>query len=188
LNYLVTFLWASLVLYWIVSARSTKKKVRGNSWGRIMLVRVVLILATLLLLRLGGFHKLSHHFHLEIVPSNPALRIVGVVLCAVGIGFAIWARRHLGRNWGMPMSLQKDHELVTTGPYRLVRHPIYSGVLLAVLGSALAQSVVWFLPLVIWGIYFIYSAKVEERLMAQEFPHVYPAYRARTKMLIPFLC
>jgi protein-S-isoprenylcysteine O-methyltransferase Ste14 len=187
LNYLVTFLWVILVLYWIVSARSKKKKARGNSWWRVILVRVALILGTLLLLRVAGFHKFLHHVHLEIIPLNPVLRIFGVVLCAVGIGFAIWARRYLGRNWGMPMSLQQDHELVTTGPYRLVRHPIYSGILLAVLGSALAQTIFWFLPLVIWGIYFIYSAKVEERLMSQEFPHVYPAYRAKTKMLIPFL-
>jgi protein-S-isoprenylcysteine O-methyltransferase Ste14 len=187
LNYLVTFLWVILILYWIVSARSKKKKIREHSWWRIILVRVCLILVTLLVLRVAGFHKVFRHLHVEIIPSNPALRIIGVVLCAAGIGFAIWARRHLGRNWGMPMSLQQDHELVTTGPYRLVRHPIYSGILLAVLGSALAQSIVWFLPLVIWGIYFVYSAKVEERLMSQEFPRVYPAYQAKTKMLIPFL-
>ena len=83
---------------------------------------------------------------------------------------------------------QKDEpELVTSGPYRFVRHPIYSGLLLAILGTALATNLYWLIGVGVMGIYFVYSARVEERLMTRSFPVVYPSYRARTKMLIPFL-
>jgi len=115
------------------------------------------------------------------------LGVMGVILCAAGIAFAIWARRHIGRNWGMPMSLQEDHELVTTGPYARVRHPIYSGMLLAMVGSMLAEGAGWLPPFLIFFVYFIYSAKTEEKLMVQQFPNEYPAYKERTKMLIPFV-
>lgn len=83
---------------------------------------------------------------------------------------------------------QKDEpELVTLGPYRFVRHPIYSGILLAILGTALATNIYWLVALGVMGIYFVYSARVEERMLTTSFPAAYPSYRAKTKMLIPFV-
>jgi protein-S-isoprenylcysteine O-methyltransferase Ste14 len=110
---------------------------------------------------------------------------IGVVFCALGIGLAIWARIHLGRNWGMPMSRKENPALVTTGPYAFVRHPIYTGMLLAMLGSTIAESALWTLPLALLGAYFIFSARREEELMIEQFPEQYPAYMKRTKMLLP---
>ena len=101
--------------------------------------------------------------------------------------FAIWARIFIGRNWGMPMTLKEGHELVTTGPYSYVRHPIYAGILLAMLGSALVFGLWWFAIFFITAINFVYAAKKEEGLMLQQFPNAYPDYMKRTKMLIPFL-
>jgi protein-S-isoprenylcysteine O-methyltransferase Ste14 len=104
-----------------------------------------------------------------------------------GFALAVWARRHLGRNWGMPMSLKQGHELLTTGPYRYVRHPIYTGMLLAVLGSALINGPIWVVVFVGGAIYCVYSARTEEGLMLQQFPEQYARYRGRTKAIIPFL-
>ena len=118
---------------------------------------------------------------------SPALRAVGLVLVVAGLGIAVWARIVLGRNWGMPMTSKAEPELVTAGPYHVVRHPLYSGLVLAGLGTALANNFYW---LIAWGaldVYFVYAALTEERLLAAAFPSSYPAYRARTKMLVPFV-
>src|SRR6185503_8446049 len=112
----------------------------------------------------------------------------GDACAVVGITFAIWARYTLGRNWGMPMSVKEKPELVTSGPYALVRHPIYTGVLLALLGSTFVVGLWWLIIFAVGTIYFLYSAAREEALMMKEFPNEYPAYKARTKMLIPLIC
>jgi protein-S-isoprenylcysteine O-methyltransferase Ste14 len=105
----------------------------------------------------------------------------------VGLAFAIWARLHIGRNWGTPMSRKSDPELVTSGPYHLVRHPIYSGILCAGIGTAVALNWSWLIVVVLAGAYFVYSASAEERYLTKEFPEAYPRYRGSTKMLVPFL-
>jgi protein-S-isoprenylcysteine O-methyltransferase Ste14 len=85
------------------------------------------------------------------------------------------------------MTQKDDPELVTSGPYHLVRHPIYSGILVAGVGTAVALSWTWLIAVVVAGIYFVYSATVEERFMTQQFPDTYPQYRRSTKMLVPFV-
>lgn len=85
------------------------------------------------------------------------------------------------------MTQKQDPELVTSGPYRLVRHPIYSGVLVAGVGTAVALSWMWLTIVALAAIYFTYSATVEERYLTEQFPDTYPAYRRSTKMLVPFL-
>jgi protein-S-isoprenylcysteine O-methyltransferase Ste14 len=87
----------------------------------------------------------------------------------------------------MPMSRKDEPELVTSGPYHRVRHPIYSGILLAGVGTAVALNWLWLLAVILVGVYFVYSATVEERYMSEQFPDSYPAYRRSTKMLVPFI-
>ncbi len=106
---------------------------------------------------------------------------------ALGLGFAIWARIHIGRNWGTPMTQKDEPDLVVTGPYHLVRHPIYSGILVAGMGTAVALSWTWLSAVVLAGIYFGYSAIVEERYLTEQFPNTYPVYKRSTKRLVPFL-
>jgi len=119
--------------------------------------------------------------------TDPWRAVVGIVLFVLGLGFAIWARVHIGRNWGGPMMQKDEPELVTSGPYHLVRHPIYSGILIAGIGTALALSWLWLIAVFLAGIYFVYSATVEERYLSEQFPDTYPAYRHSTKMLVPFV-
>ena len=113
--------------------------------------------------------------------------LIGFVFCVLGIGLAMLGRAYLDRNCGMPKSKNENAELVTTGPYALVRHPIYSGMLLAMLGSAIGQSVLWLLPLIVYGPHFILSARREETLLIEQCPERYRAYMKRTKMLLPFV-
>jgi protein-S-isoprenylcysteine O-methyltransferase Ste14 len=85
------------------------------------------------------------------------------------------------------MTQKVKPELVTSGPYRLARHPIYSGILVASIGTAVALSWLWLPVVALAGIYFIYSATVEERFLAERFPDEYPPYKRSTKMLVPFV-
>jgi len=171
----VFVLWIAFGVYWLVAAFMAKPGSRGGLARRPSL----LVLIVVVLVRVFKPDTLAIH--------SPALRVLGVVVTLCGLGLAVWARIYLGRNWGMPMTEKDEPELVTSGPYRFVRHPIYSGLLLGLLGTALAINIYWLIALVVMGAYFIYSATVEERLMTRSFPTAYPSYRARTKMLIPFV-
>jgi protein-S-isoprenylcysteine O-methyltransferase Ste14 len=170
--------WAVFWLYWLVAAFSMK---RGRlAWSRELRIRAVIGVLAILLLRVGAFQNNGLH-------SDPWLAGLGLVLFAAGLGFAIWARVRIGRNWGTPMSQKNDPELVTSGPYQLVRHPIYSGILVAGIGTAVALSWSWLIAVALAGIYFVYSAAIEEHNLTEQFPDAYPQYRRSTKMLMPFI-
>jgi protein-S-isoprenylcysteine O-methyltransferase Ste14 len=170
--------WAAFWLYWIAAAFSTK---RGHHpWSRELRVRALLVAVVIVLARFGVFR--GHGLH-----SDPLRAALGLVLFVLGLGFAVWARVHIGRNWGTPMTQKEEPELVTSGPYRLVRHPIYSGILLALVGTAIGLSWFWLAAFGLAGIYFVYSATVEERYLCEQFPDSYPAYRRSTTMLVPFV-
>ena len=171
--------WIVFWAYWLVMAATAKA---GRSrWTQFAGFRVGIILVVLLLLRLRVFK--GH----RVATGNPWLLGIGLAIFVLGLALAVWARVYLGRNWGMPMSQKADPELVTTGPYGKVRHPIYSGIILGMVGTAIAVSPYWLIAVAITGAYFLVSAVVEERTMAQLFPAAYPPYRRVTKMLIPFL-
>ena len=170
--------WAAFWLYWLVAALYMK---RGRvQWSRELRLRAVIVVFVFLLSRFGAFrgHGLT---------TDPWRAGLGLVLFALGLGFAIWARMHIGRNWGTPMTQKDEPELVTSGPYHLVRHPIYSGILVAGAGTAVALSWVWLTAVVLAGVYFLYSATVEERYLTEQFPDDYSAYKRSTKMLVPFI-
>jgi protein-S-isoprenylcysteine O-methyltransferase Ste14 len=170
--------WAVFWIYWI--AVSLGVKAARTSWTRFAGVRVAAVLIVLLLLRLRVLkgHTVTH---------DPWLQGIGLAIFLLGLALAVWARVYLGRNWGMPMTEKDDPELVTTGPYSIIRHPIYSGIILAMVGTTVAVSVYWLIAVVLLGAYFIYSAFMEERYMAGIFPDTYPRYKQSTKMLIPFI-
>jgi protein-S-isoprenylcysteine O-methyltransferase Ste14 len=171
--------WIVFWAYWLVMAFTAKAE--QTRWSRFAGVRVGLILVTLVLIRLRVFRGPGA------ATRDPWLLGIGLAVFVLGLALAVWARVYLGGNWGMPMSRRADPELVTTGPYRWIRHPIYSGLLLGLAGTAIAVSPYWLIAVAIAGAYFLVSAVVEERTMAQLFPAAYPPYRRVTKMLIPFL-
>jgi protein-S-isoprenylcysteine O-methyltransferase Ste14 len=182
---IIPALWLAFIVYWGLSALSAKRSL-GISWWRHSLLRggaVVLIIAALRVTGGGHWLRAVRAYQAHSIP----LGIIGAVLAALGIGLAVYARLYLGRNWGMPMSRKEEPELVTGGPYAVVRHPIYTGIILAMLGSAIGQSLFWVVLLVVFAPYFIYSAYREEALMREQFPAQYPAYSQRTNMIVPFV-
>jgi protein-S-isoprenylcysteine O-methyltransferase Ste14 len=170
--------WGAFWLYWLVAAFFMK---RGRvPWSRDLRVRVAILVLAFVLIRIGAFR--DHGLN-----TDPWRAGVGLILFAMGLGFAVWARVHIGRNWGTPMTQKDEPELVTGGPYHFVRHPIYSGVLIAGVGTAVALSWLWLIAVALAGVYFIYSATVEERYLTERFPDAYPEYKRSTKMLVPFI-
>jgi protein-S-isoprenylcysteine O-methyltransferase Ste14 len=167
--------WVVFVVVWVMASFGAKRGSRGarSIWPRLLAVGAFLVL------RFVKPNTLEIH--------SVAVRAVGTGTVIAGIAFAIWARLYLGSNWGMPMTRKDDPELVTSGPYRFVRHPIYSGILLAGLGTALVTTLWLLVGVVGLAGLFTYSATVEEKIMSSSFPDAYRSYRARTKMLIPFV-
>jgi protein-S-isoprenylcysteine O-methyltransferase Ste14 len=186
-HWIIAALWLVLIVTWAVAAAGAKRSIGGPRWRRQVGGRLAVLILVLLSLRFAIVRRALRGARAYAVNHSLLLGALGVVVCALGIGLALWARVHLGRNWGMPMTRKENPELVTSGPYALARHPIYGGVMLAMLGSALAQSFFWLLPLVLFSLYFIYSARREETLMSEQFPQAYSAYRRRTKMFIPYV-
>jgi protein-S-isoprenylcysteine O-methyltransferase Ste14 len=169
--------WVAFWIYWL--AMSAGAKSGQARWRQFAGFRIGIFIVVLVLLRLHVLKGQAVH--------SPSLLGIGLALWALGLGLAIWARVYLGRNWGMPMSRKDEPELVTSGPYSRIRHPIYTGIILGVVGTTIAVSLYWLIAVAVVGGYFIYSAVVEERNMSQMFPDSYPAYKRHTKMLIPFV-
>jgi protein-S-isoprenylcysteine O-methyltransferase Ste14 len=168
--------WIVFWIYWLASASTSKESVSSGWRSRLTGVSAVGVFVIAGVLR-GG----SLAVHSVILGS------VGAVLFVGGIALAVWARLHLGRNWGMPMTQRAEPELVTSGPYRFVRHPIYTGLLTAMLGTTLVNNLLGLIVVAVLIAYFYYSGTVEERNLTATFPQAYPEYKSRTKMLIPFL-
>jgi protein-S-isoprenylcysteine O-methyltransferase Ste14 len=169
--------WLAFWLYWLIAARRSKA---GRGLGaRSVAPRLALAIVVVVLLNGGWLDR--HRTTAEPVAA------LGLLLFVLGLAVAVWARIHLGRNWGAPMSQKTEPELVTSGPYRWVRNPIYTGIILALAGTALAVSLYWLIVTAFTGGYFVYSALVEQQFLAAQFPDRYADYRRRTKLLIPFL-
>src|SRR5579862_1550294 len=182
---LILAFWLALIVFWLIMAGGAKRSTGGWEWRRELGFRLVILIFVVVALKSPAFRREMWTLQMHLDEAGSIIDPLGVALCGAGAGLAIWARVQLGRNWGMPMSRREEPELVTTGPYGLVRHPIYGGLLVAMLGSAIAGSVYWALPLVLIGTYFVYSARSEEELMISQFPEKYPEYMRRTKMLLP---
>jgi protein-S-isoprenylcysteine O-methyltransferase Ste14 len=177
-------LWFPFVVYWALAARDTRRT-RESARGRPSPVRSILYLAgAALIFATPSLGPLDDRF----VPAVVEVGAAGWVLTALGMLFAIWARVILGRNWSGRVVLKEGQELVSTGPYALVRHPIYTGLLVALAGTALYDGC-WraLLGLALFAISFWLKARSEENLLEREFGEQYDAYRARTPMLIPTL-
>ncbi len=176
---IVAVLWLFLIGYWIASARGVKRDVerRGKWWLRATVFATVAIAVTVLV----------PVWRRPLVPPSATIGVVATVFTAAGVTVAVWARRCLGRNWSSQPALKEGHELVTSGPYRLVRHPIYTGVILAFLGTALVNDLLWGAVFLCVIAVFVMRVRVEERLMLWQFPDQYPDYMKRTKALVPFV-
>jgi protein-S-isoprenylcysteine O-methyltransferase Ste14 len=171
--------WAVFWIGWLIAAFTAKTSRDQSSLGSAL--RIGMVVAA------GFFVRLSWRGEGHQVGTGPALAGIGLALWAAGLALAIWARIYIGRNWGMPMSKREQPDLVTTGPYRSIRHPIYTGLIVAFIGTALATSLLGLIVAAVITVFFGYSATREEKFLAEQFPATFPPYKAETKMLIPFI-
>ena len=181
---LIGICWTILIVVWLISGVKSKQTVQKKTPRGEMWVRVALLIIFLLLL---AFNSIFHLNDFYLFSTNATLQVSGVILCVLGIAYAIYARVALGSNWGTPGSLIEKPELIVTGPYKYVRHPIYSGMCLAMIGSMLSASLLWMMWLILAAAGLIFSAKKEEKDMLQQFPEDYIKYKKRTKKFIPFV-
>jgi protein-S-isoprenylcysteine O-methyltransferase Ste14 len=183
---IIPALWLAFAVYWGISALGAKRNLGVTPWWRQSLLRggiVVLLVAAIHFSGAGGLLRAMHAYQ----GHSVLLGATGATLVLLGLGFAVYARIYLGRNWGMPMSRKEEPELVTGGPYAFVRHPIYTGIILAMLGSAIGETPFWAVMLVVFAPFFVYSARRVEELMCEQFPEQYPDYMRRTKMIVPLV-
>lgn len=180
----VNICWAIMLLIWIVSAFFVRQSATKRHWRTIIISRVILIALIITFVRLDRSGAVS--FFSYLIASNFHYAMIGTVLTVLGSIAAFWARISLGRNWSNYVTYKKDHELITTGPYKYIRHPIYSGVILMFIGTFLYYgNLIVLLILAIATIYLSRRLAPEETIMTRLFSERYTDYMKRTKRLIP---
>ncbi len=186
-NYFFSCIWLAWIITWFVFAHNVKENVRRESpIPRLLNVALLIVAAALFWAPRLPVPVLMRRF----LPGSQwqLWAGVGAILTLAGLLFTVWARIHLGRNWSGVITIKADHELITTGPYGLVRHPIYSGLELAFIGTALALGQ-WrgVLAAVLAFIAILHRVVVEDRWMRGEFGEAYDAYARRVRALVPGL-
>jgi protein-S-isoprenylcysteine O-methyltransferase Ste14 len=177
--WIVYALWGLLIVYLTVSAIGVKREPEthlGQSFALMFAIIAAFLLPYVPLFSFVNF-----------APVNPTLSIFGIVLIIIGDVILISARQHLGKNWSQTVAAKEGHELVTSGPYRYARHPMYAGGLIAAIGSAITAGGAFVLLLILLGLIFIWRTGAEDKLMERQFPSEYPEYMKRTKKFIPLI-
>lgn len=177
-------LWVLFLLYWLISAfRRKRTKRRESPWQRLTYV-LPPVAAFYIVNRpeVRDLGLMSQRF----VPDTAATQWIGTLLTAAGVAIAIWARVHLGTNWSGVVTLKEGHELIRTGPYRSIRHPIYTGILLGLFGTAVAVGEVRLLfAVAVVLVSFYFKARREESFLAQEFGPSFTEHQRHTGMFLP---
>jgi protein-S-isoprenylcysteine O-methyltransferase Ste14 len=183
-NSIIGVCWIIFVAYWTVSAARTKQIAEHQSPASAMAHRIPVVLGFILLIS----RRLPSPMNHLIVPHTDLAFVSGAVFCVLGLLICIWARRTLAGNWSSDVTFKQNHELVRTGPYRFVRHPIYTGLLAMCLGTAIeAGNLRCWIALLLMGIGFWIKLSQEERLMMRHFPEAYPLYKKQVKALVPWI-
>ena len=178
-RYILMGSWAVFWLYWFVSWFDVKPTVERESAGSRLIVIFALGMGIFFLF----FSKKS-----RLLPLTDMLAWTSIVFSLAGMAITLWARRTLAGNWSADVTLKEGHELIQHGPYRFVRHPIYTGFLSMTLAAAIAFGYTGgFLGVGLVALGFWYKLRKEEALMTRHFPAAYPAYKARVKALIPWV-
>jgi protein-S-isoprenylcysteine O-methyltransferase Ste14 len=180
-----TVVWIAFLIYWQIKAANTKKTQRlepiVSRILRIFTFLVAVVLLSTTWIPLPWLYRPV--WRAGLLPFW-----IGAAITVSGLVFAVWAREHLGRNWSRSVTIKQDHELITTGPYATLRHPIYTGILAGFLGLAIALSEVrGFVVFVLIFLMFWSKLSREEQWMRSQFGETYASYVRRTAALVPYL-
>jgi protein-S-isoprenylcysteine O-methyltransferase Ste14 len=180
---IIGWLWAAFVIYWLLAAfRQNRVQKREPAAGRFVHILFMIGGFALLFSPDPRFGSLNQRF----LPLSPFLDLASILLTAAGVAFAIWARAHLGRYWSAQVTIRQEHRLIRTGPYKFIRHPIYTGMLLALLGTVLAvgeyRAILGF-AIILLG--FIKKARKEELFLQTQFGAGFDEHKRQTGFFFP---
>jgi protein-S-isoprenylcysteine O-methyltransferase Ste14 len=185
LKNIISGCWGVFFIVWVLAAISTKRTVYSESGVQRLRYILPVLIGWFLVFR--GW-RLSSPFSIRIIPQSDAILVLAAIFAVCGVSFCVWARAVLGRNWSGTVTLKENHELVVRGPYRLVRHPIYTGILTLLIGTWLELGhLAGLIGVILVWISFWIKLSGEEELMMKQFPDQYPIYRERVKRIIPFV-
>jgi protein-S-isoprenylcysteine O-methyltransferase Ste14 len=175
--------WIAWVVYWVMMAFATKRTIERGGLLGYRLVALIIFVGYVLLGRLFDVSSQSQLWH-----TTSALGVLSDCIVLAGAVFTVWARITLGRNWSAEVTFKADHELIQSGPYALARHPIYTGLILMALGTAInyGRAIGFALFLSLCGGLW-WKARQEEQIMSKHFPDAYPEYKTRVRAIIPFV-
>ena len=181
----VTASWWVFLAYWIIVGRRVNRTAEQEKWSSRLPHMVIMVGAFTILFWKGMPLGILDR---RLLPGRPTIWAVGIAIAWLGVALAIWARNHIGQYWSSRVTLKEGHQLIRSGPYAWVRHPIYSGLLLAVMGTAIVMGrwrdvvAVLLVFLAHW-----FKARKEEALMVRQFGSTYEDYKRETGSLIPRL-
>jgi protein-S-isoprenylcysteine O-methyltransferase Ste14 len=183
-NEAVKWIWIAFGVFWLLAAFAQKRTIRRQSISSRLFQIAIVLLAVLPYFVSGHSEIVRQRF----LPNTLEIRTIGALIVLAGCGFAVWARFVLGTNWSGTVTVKENHELITRGPYAWVRHPIYTGVLLALLGNAVvAGRIAALLAVGAVMLAFWLKLRIEERFMMETFGQQYVTYKRHVKALIPYL-
>lgn len=183
-TYIILICWLIFIVVWLVSAFRTKRTVERQSVVSALAHRIPIGLGWWML----AFPKFGPLMNWQVIPRTALSQIFGAAICVYGLVFTLWARRTLAGNWSSDVTFKRDHELIRRGPYRFVRHPIYTGLLVMCFGTAIQIGQlrgafgVLFVAIGFW-----IKLSQEEHLLLRHFPDAYPVYQREVKALVPFV-
>jgi protein-S-isoprenylcysteine O-methyltransferase Ste14 len=184
-GHLAKLFWLVFLTYWIVSARKLKAVKQREAYG-LRVVQIAFMAGAYLLL--FDDWLVRGWLRARFLPDSTVIGAMGALITGGGIAFAIWARWHLGENWSVMVTLKEEHELIRSGPYRRIRHPIYTGMLVAFAGTAVALGE--YRGLIALGLAltnFYAKARREERFLTKEFGEKFQEHAKQTGMFLPKL-
>jgi protein-S-isoprenylcysteine O-methyltransferase Ste14 len=177
--------WIVFLVYWQIKATNTKTTQRLEPASS-RILRVVIFAIAIALLWSNRIPL--PWLYVQLWPNGLLPFWLGAAITVGGLLFAVWARLHLGRNWSRSVTIKQGHELITTGPYALARHPIYTGILTGFLGMAIAISQVRGLIVFVLILLALWlKLRMEEKWMRSQFGESYAAYAHHTAALVPYL-
>ena len=184
-NNIISACWGVFIVVWLLAAIFTKRTVYRESRAQRLRYTIPILIGCYLLFR--GF-RLPYPFNIRIIPHTNLILGAAAILCVCGLVFCFWARAVLGGNWSGTVTLKENHELIVRGPYRLVRHPIYTGLLAMVIATVMQQGhIAGIIGLILVFVSFWIKLGEEEELMRKQFSDQYAAYEERVKRIIPFV-
>jgi protein-S-isoprenylcysteine O-methyltransferase len=180
-----SYVWLALCIVWSLLSFSTKRTVQKQSAQSRIWYVALLILGCFFIFYKG---TINNWLDTRLVPLTPPAAWAGFVIVCFGIAFSIWARLVLGPNWSGVVTIKEGHTLIRRGPYRIVQHPIYTGILLGMFGSAVQYGLLRsFLGVVLIAVGFSLKSRTEELFMVQQFGEQYLRYREQVRALVPFV-